>query len=132
MRSLCAAASLMIVTLVVPGCGGDSSTAGDRNSGTGGSPPAPRAAAPPPHDLARAAAKRFLAQYVEPDGRVARHDQGDDTVSEGQSYALLLAQVAGDHDTFDRAWQWTAAHLSRPDGLLAAHALSSGEIADSN
>jgi len=83
-------------------------------------------------DRARAAARQFLANYVAPDGRVVRHDQGDDTVSEGQSYALVLAQVAGDNMTFDRVWNWTAAHLSRPDELLAAHATNSGTVDDHN
>jgi endoglucanase len=68
------------------------------------------------------AARRFLATYVERSGRVVRRDQGGDTVSEGQSYALLLAQVAGDYGALRRIWRWTAAHLWRPDGLLASHA----------
>src|SRR5438045_6380113 len=36
-------------------------------------------------------ARAFLDRYVMGDGRVARIDQGGDTVSEGQAYALLLA-----------------------------------------
>jgi endo-1,4-beta-D-glucanase Y len=74
------------------------------------------------------AARRFLATYVDPSGRVVRRDQGGDTVSEGQSYALLLAQVAGDHGAFRRVWRWTAAHLQRPDGLLASHATATRVI----
>src|SRR2546423_15229298 len=62
-------------------------------------------------DAARADAERFLATYVAADGRVVRHDQGDDTVAEGQSYALVLAQVASDDATFGRVWDWTAGHL---------------------
>jgi endoglucanase len=57
-----------------------------------------------------------------------RRDQGGDTVSEGQSYALLLAQVAGDYSTLRRVWRWTAAHLGRSDGLLASHADASHVI----
>jgi endoglucanase len=68
------------------------------------------------------AALRFLTTYVDGSGRVVRRDQGGDTVSEGQSYALLLAQVAGDYGALRRVWQWTATHLQRPDGLLAGHA----------
>lgn len=68
---------------------------------------------------AEAAARSFLSRYVAPDGRVVRWDQGGDTVSEGQSYALLLAQVAGDPRTFERVWAWTSGHLLRSDGLLA-------------
>src|SRR5918992_4324720 len=73
-------------------------------------------------EIARAEAEDFLDGYVDPSGRVVRHDQGGDTVSEGQSYALLLAQVAGDTDAFGRVWEWTSSHLQRPDGLLASHA----------
>jgi endoglucanase len=76
----------------------------------------------PTDDAAQASARSFLATYVKPDGRVVRTDQGGDTVSEGQSYALLLAQVAGDDKTFARVWQWTQSHLMRPDGLLAYRA----------
>ena len=68
---------------------------------------------------ARGAAAAFLDRYLDADGRIVRLDQGGDTVSEGQAYGLLLAQVAGDDDAFARLWTWTADHLQRPDGLLA-------------
>jgi len=71
---------------------------------------------------ARTAAGTFLRGYVDPDGRVVRRDQGGDTVSEGQAYALLLAQSSGNADTFARVWAWTAEHLQRPDGLFAYRA----------
>ena len=61
----------------------------------------------------------FLDTYVESDGRVVRHDQGGDTVSEGQAYGMLLSVAAGDKDRFARVWEWTRTHLRRPDGLLA-------------
>jgi endoglucanase len=82
-------------------------------------------------DVARAEAEEFLAGYVDPSGRVIRHDQGGDTVSEGQSYALLLAQVAGDAETFERVWEWTRAHLQQPSRLLASHA-DAGQVIDGN
>lgn len=65
------------------------------------------------------AARAFLDRYVEPDGRVVRHDQGGDTVAEGQSYGLVLTQVVGDQQSFDRIWAWTNDHLRRRDGLLS-------------
>jgi endo-1,4-beta-D-glucanase Y len=61
----------------------------------------------------------FLDRYVAGDGRVVRHDQGGDTVSEGQAYALLLSVAADDKARFERVWDWTRTHLRRPDGLLA-------------
>lgn len=66
-------------------------------------------------------AAAFLSTYVAADGRVARPDQGGDTVSEGQAYALLIAEASGDAARFARVWSWTRAHLLRPDGLLAWH-----------
>jgi endoglucanase len=74
-------------------------------------------------------AERFLERYVDDDGRVVRRDQGGDTVSEGQAYALLLAVAAGDEDRFARVWDWTSRHLRRPDGLLAWH-WADGRVAD--
>ena len=75
-------------------------------------PPAARTAA-------RHAAQAFLARYVAADGRVVRRDQGGDTVSEGQAYAMLLAVAIGDERRFARVWGWTVQQLRRPDGLLA-------------
>jgi endoglucanase len=61
----------------------------------------------------------FLDEYVEDDGRVVRHDQGGDTVSEGQAYAMLLAVAERDEERFERVWTWTREHLRRDDGLLS-------------
>lgn len=65
------------------------------------------------------ATDEFFRRYVEADGRVVRHDEGGDTVSEGQAYAMLLAVAAGDRERFDRVWTWTQRHLQRDDGLLS-------------
>lgn len=65
------------------------------------------------------AGRAFLAGYVDPDGRVVRRDQGGDTVSEGQAYAMLVAAAVGDQQTFTRVWAWTNEHLLRPDGTLS-------------
>jgi endoglucanase len=80
-------------------------------------------------DNARVAATDFLSTYLQDDGRVARVDQGGDTVSEGQAYALLLAAGIGDRARFDRAWTWTREHLQRADGLLAWR-WQNGEVVD--
>jgi endoglucanase len=95
------AALLACVLLVAGGCGGED---------------APPAAVDP-----RAAADTFLEHYLDADGRVVRHDQGGDTVSEGQAYALLVTALTGDERRFERAWRWTRTHLQRADGLLAWH-----------
>ena len=70
-------------------------------------------------EKAVAAADAFLERYVDGDGRVVRRDQGGDTVSEGQAYALLLAAAARDEERFARVWRWTRRNLQRRDGLLA-------------
>jgi endoglucanase len=75
------------------------------------------------------AVRRFLTDYVDREGRVVRHDQGGDTVSEGQGYALLLSVAIGDRQTFDRVWQWTRRHLQQPSHLFAYH-WRNGSIAD--
>lgn len=88
-------------------------------AGCGGSP----AASP-----AQKAAATFLAAYARPDGRVVRLDQGDDTVSEGQAYGMLLAEVAGDTGSFQRIWDWTRGHLQRSDGLFAVQTNAAGRV----
>jgi endoglucanase len=73
-------------------------------------------------------AATFLRTYVKPDGRVNRPDQGNDTVSEGQAYGLLLAETMGQDSQFNRIWQWTRVHLQLSDGLFAWHADAAGHI----
>src|SRR5205823_12290093 len=50
-----------------------------------------------------------------------RRDQGGDTVSEGQAYAMLVAAAIRDRTRFDRAWTWSRTHLRRRDGLMSWH-----------
>jgi endo-1,4-beta-D-glucanase Y len=71
----------------------------------------------------------FLDRYVE-DGRVVRKDQGNDTVSEGQAYGLLIAYAAGDRERFGEIWSWTAEHLLTEDHLLAWRWTTDGGVAD--
>jgi len=70
-------------------------------------------------DTARIAAQKFLDEYVEPDGRVVRRDEGGDVVSEGQAYGMLIAVAVGDETRFRSIWEWTKTHLRRADGLLS-------------
>ncbi|MBT1001932.1 hypothetical protein KIH31_04880 [Paenarthrobacter sp. DKR-5] len=80
-------------------------------------------------DAAAQASRAFLARWVDDDGRVVRRDQGNDTVSEGQAYGMLIAVGVADQARFESIWGWTRTHLLRPDGLLAwrwAH----GKVAD--
>jgi endoglucanase len=68
---------------------------------------------------AKAAAASFLDRWMNADGRIVRRDQGNDTVSEGQAYGLLLAAAARDRTRFAAIWTWTRSHLQRPDQLFA-------------
>ena len=70
-------------------------------------------------DTARVAGQKFLDEYVEPDGRVVRRDEGGDVVSEGQAYGMLIAVAVGDQTRFRSIWKWTKTNLRRADGLLA-------------
>jgi endoglucanase len=67
----------------------------------------------------REASERFLGRYMDSDGRVIRRDQGGDTVSEGQAYAMLIAAGIGDRRSFRLAWDWARSNLQRSDGLLS-------------
>ena len=80
-------------------------------------------------DHAFAAAVSFLNRYELPSGRVVRFDQGADTVSEGEAYAMLLSVAAGIRPRFDAAWSWTQSHLLQPSGLLAWH-WADGRVTD--
>jgi endoglucanase len=82
-----------------------------------------------PSQLTTDSANHFFAKYLDADGRVVRHDQGDDTVSEGQSYGLLIAVGVGDKAKFDSIWNWTKSNLLQKNGLLAWR-WADGKVAD--
>ena len=105
-------AAWLMLAATVAGCSG----------GASGSRPARQ------NSTAQRSASAFLAAYVRPDGRVARPDQGNDTVSEGQAYGLLLAEVANEPAVFGRIWQWTQDHLQLPGGLFGYHADAAGHL----
>ena len=102
---------LLVLAMSLPACGGGEAQSRSQ---------------PPPAK----AADGFLASYVTRDGRVIRHDQGGDIVSEGQAYAMLLAEAAGRPERVRTIWSWTAAHLQRPDSLVAWHATGDGRVED--
>ena len=116
--------AVLALSLAMTACGSTKSAAQ-----TTGRPPAP---VRPASSSTSAAANRFLDRYVTSDGAVIRHDQGGDIVSEGQSYAMLIAEVAGRPALMRTIWSWTKAHLGRPDGLFASHADGTGRIEDSH
>ena len=74
----------------------------------------------------------YRHSFIHPTGRVLR-PQNDDTVSEGQAYAMLRAVWMDDQKTFDRCYRWTEQNLSRAgqkaDSLLAWH-WKDGKVVD--
>lgn len=95
-----------MLAFALAGCGGSGSTASQRASGG------------------------FLATYARADGQVVRTDQGNDTVSEGQAYGMLIAEATGDDGEFLTIWNWTRSHLQLSDGLFAWHANGAGQVID--
>lgn len=62
----------------------------------------------------------WKARYLMAEGRVVDALQNGITHSEGQGYALLMAQATGDRAAFERIERWTRAHLlRRGDALMA-------------
>jgi len=78
---------------------------------------------------------RYFKQTFIKSGRVIRPQDNNDTVSEGQSYAMLRAVLMNDQKTFDQCLAWSEAALSREalygDHLLAWH-YENGKISDTN
>jgi endoglucanase len=65
----------------------------------------------------------YKTHYILAEGRVKRPDTRDDTVSEGQAYALLRAVWSNDQAAFDRCYAWAENHLSQRT-LKGAHLLA--------
>lgn len=62
----------------------------------------------------------FRARYVSPEGRVIDTGNGNSSHSEGQGWALLMAEAHGDRATFERVLSWTQRSLKRPYDALHA------------
>ncbi|MGG7509797.1 glycosyl hydrolase family 8 [Plantibacter sp. YIM 135249] len=115
--AVAAVATTAVIASAMTGFPGGSSPEGSDGANTTLTPSQGTPTEQDPRDGAQAA-RDFLDDWVD-DGRVVRRDQGDDTVSEGQAYGLLVAAGVGDQDAFTEIWDWTEANLQRPDGLLA-------------
>ena len=67
--------------------------------------------------------KGLKNHFITAEGRVIRPKNENDTVSEGQAYAMLQAVWMDDQETFDKCYRWTENNLSRKsltgDHLLA-------------
>ncbi len=91
------------------------------------------AAPPDPEEILRGSWEHYRTTYIR-GGRVMRPRNGNDTVSEGEAYAMLRAVLMDDRKTFDECLAWTETHLSRKtthgDRLLAWH-YENGRVTDS-
>jgi endoglucanase len=64
--------------------------------------------------------RTYAERFITADGRVVDNANGNVSHSEGQGYAMLLAERLGDRDTFAKIWLWTKQHLFvRGDALPA-------------
>jgi endoglucanase len=64
--------------------------------------------------------RNYCHKFLTGDGRIVDNGNGDVSHSEGQGYGMLLAEFAGDAQSFDLIWSWTRIHLQvRSDRLLA-------------
>jgi len=63
----------------------------------------------------------FKKRFVSSQGRVIDTGNGDISHSEGQGYALLLAEAYGDRASFEKIWNWTKDNLQtrKDDKLLS-------------
>ncbi len=62
----------------------------------------------------------FKARFVSPEGRVVDTGNGNTSHSEGQGWAMLMAETHNDRATFDRVLSWTQRSLKRPYDALYA------------
>ena len=64
--------------------------------------------------------RQYKDRFVTSEGRVVDNANGGISHSEGQGYAMLIAERLDDRPTFEAIWQWTQSNLLiREDGLAA-------------
>ena len=77
-------------------------------------------AAPGPATLLADGWRQYKERFVTSDGRVVDNANGGISHSEGQGYAMLIAERLNDRPTFEAIWRWTQGNLFvRGDGLAA-------------
>jgi endo-1,4-beta-D-glucanase Y len=77
-------------------------------------------AEPGPATLLADGWRQYKERFVTSDGRVVDNANGGISHSEGQGYAMLIAERLDDRLTFEAIWRWTEGNLFvRGDGLAA-------------
>ncbi|MGM0983718.1 MAG: glycosyl hydrolase family 8 [Pseudomonadota bacterium] len=77
----------------------------------------------------------YQSRFITAEGRVVDTGNGNISHSEGQGWGMLLAVAHDDRATFERLWQWTRQHLTRPHDALFAWRYdprATPPVADSN
>ncbi|MGB0696629.1 MAG: glycosyl hydrolase family 8 [Rhodospirillaceae bacterium] len=76
---------------------------------------------------------QYLSRYMTGGGRIKDTANGDISHTEGQGYAMLLAEAFDDLKSFDALWSWTKSSLRRPeDGLYSWRYEAGKGITDPN
>jgi endoglucanase len=76
--------------------------------------------APAPATLLADGWRQYRERFVTAEGRVVDNANGGISHSEGQGYAMLIAERLDDRPTFETIWRWTQSNLLvRGDGLAA-------------
>jgi len=57
-------------------------------------------------------------RFFQPDGRIVDTGNGGVSHTEGQGFAMLVAEARADREAFDRLWTWTRGTLMRADVAL--------------
>jgi endo-1,4-beta-D-glucanase Y len=57
----------------------------------------------------------YAARFIDSQGRVIDHTNGDRSTSEGQAYAMFFALAGNDRATFDRVLAWTRTNMANGD-----------------
>lgn len=73
---------------------------------------------------------QFVKVHLQEDGRIIDHDAGAISTSEGQSYALFFAVVAGDRPRFEKILKWTVDNLAQGDMKIHLPAWKWGKSAE--
>jgi endoglucanase len=64
--------------------------------------------------------QNYKAKFIDPSGRIIDNANGGISHSEGQGYAMLLAERLGDKDVFAKVWMWARQNLFVRSATLAA------------
>ena len=72
----------------------------------------------------------YTTKFLDSQGRVIDHKNGDVTTTEGEAYAMFFALVANDRPHFDKLLDWTEANLAQGDLTARLPAWSWGKAQD--